>query len=101
VFVAFQVSFRRARTAERVRVSADEISVRYETPEGARTIWRSPTAFTDVALDNARQTPRVRLGLSGRRLTVGAALSPRERIDFGHALERAVARARAERYATP
>ena len=99
MFIAFQISFRRARTAERVQVSAEEVRVRYETPRGARTVWTSPTAFTDVALENVGHAARVRLGLSGRRLTVGSALSPKERVDFGHALERAVRQARNERYA--
>jgi len=101
VFIAFQVSFRRARTAERVQVSAEEVQVRYETPKGARTVWRSPTAFTGVALENVGHAARVRLSLSQRRLTVGAALSPKERVAFGQALEQAVREARAERHAAP
>ena len=100
VFIAFQVSFRRARRAERVQVTADEVRVRYETPQGGRTVWTSPTAFTAVALENVGHAARVRLSLSGRRLTVGAALSPKERIDFGQALEQALSAARAERYAS-
>ena len=98
VFIAFQISYRAARTAERVQVTAEEIRVRHETPRGARTIWASPTAFTRVALETLGDDNRVRLQLSGRRLTVGAALSPRERRDFGRALEAAVGRARAERW---
>jgi uncharacterized membrane protein len=99
VFVAFQVSFRRAMQAERVLVSAQEIRVRYESPRGGRTVWTSPTAFTAVAREPYGQDDwRVRLSLSGRRLTVGSALSPRERGDFGSALQEAVRRARAERY---
>lgn len=99
VFVAFKVSYRRARTAERVQVSAEEVRVRHESPQGARTVWRSPTAFTRVALEAVgEQDNRVRLLLSGRGLTVGAALSPKERRDFGRALEAAVGRARAERW---
>ena len=44
-------------------------------------------------------TPRgCGFSLSGRGLTVGAALSPRERLDFGRALEAAVHSARAARY---
>ena len=101
VFIAFQVSFRRARTAERVQVSAEAVEVRHETPEGGRTVWRSPTAFTGVALEEAGHASRVRLSVSGRRLTVGAALSPKERIDFGQALDLAVRRARAERHPLP
>ena len=98
VFIAFQVSFRRARMAERVQVSAEEVQVRHETPQGGRTVWRSPTAFTAVALEDVGHSARVRLSLSGRGLVVGAALSPRERLDFGRALEAAVLSARAERY---
>ena len=99
VFVAFKVSYRRARTVERVQVSADAVRVRYENPRGARTVWSSPTAFTAVALEGTGHDGRVRLSLSGRRLTVGAALSPNERMDFGQALQQAVRRARSERYA--
>ena len=98
VFVAFQISFRRARRAERVQVTAEEVRVRYETPQGGRLVWASPTAFTRVALENVGHEARVRLSLSGRRLTVGAALSPKERVDFGHALEGAVRAARLERH---
>ena len=97
VFIAFKVSYRRARTVERVQVSAEAVRVRYENPRGARTVWSSPTAFTGVALEAGGHDARVRLSLSGRRLTVGAALSPRERVDFGKALEQAVRRARLER----
>jgi len=97
VFIAFQVSFRRARRSERVQVSAREVRVRYETPAGSQTVWTSPTAFTGVALEDIGHASRVRLSLSGRRLTVGAALSPKERIDFGRALERAVRLARLDR----
>ena len=99
VFIAFKASYRRARPVERVPVSADAVRVRYENPRGARTVWSSPTAFTAVALEGTGHDGRVRLSLSGRRLTVGAALSPKERSDFGEALQQAVRRARAERYA--
>ena len=97
LFIAFQVSFRRARRSERVQVSAREVRVRYETPAGSQTVWTSPTPFTTVALEDVGHASRVRLSLSGRRLTVGAALSPKERVDFGRALEAAVRLARLDR----
>ena len=97
VFIAFRVNNRAARLSERVQVSAEEVRVRYETPDAARTVWTSPTAFTRVALED-EPASRVRLTLSGRKLTVGAALSPRERAAFGRALEAAVQRARSERW---
>lgn len=99
VFVAFKVSYRAARLSERVQVSADEVRVRYEAPNAARTVWTSPTAFTGVALEDVdAHHSRVRLTLSGRKLTVGRALSPKERMAFGRALESAVQRARSERW---
>jgi uncharacterized membrane protein len=98
IFVALKLSYRAARTAERVQVTAEEVRVRHESPRGGRTVWKSPTAFTRVALETLGDDNLVRLQLSGRRLTVGSALSPRERRDFGRALEAAVGRARAERW---
>jgi uncharacterized membrane protein len=100
VWFAFHVSYRSARQLERVQVSAEEVRVLYETPRGGRTVWASPTAFTGVAVEEADEgRSRVRLSLSGRLLTVGAALSPKERVSFGRALEAAVSRARSERWA--
>ncbi len=99
VLIAFRVSYAGAKLAERVRVSAEEVQVSYEGKGRSRTIWRSPTAFTGVALEEtSRNETRVRLRLSARRLTVGQALSQKERGEFAAALERAIRNARAERY---
>lgn len=92
IWLAFRASFRAAERAERVRVSAEAVTV---TREG-RTVWTSPTAFTRLAAD----TERVRLMLSGRSYTVARALSPDERSAFAAALERAIGAARAERHTT-
>lgn len=99
VFIAFQVSYRSARLAERVQVSAEEVRVLHEYGPRRREIWRSPTAFTRVDVESpGEHETRVRLRISGRRLTVGAALSPRERADFAEALREALRRAGAERW---
>jgi uncharacterized membrane protein len=81
-----------------VRVSAEEVSVAYEAAGRSRTVWRSPTAFTAVAIERpGEHETRVRLRLSNQRLTVARALSPKERSAFADALERAILSARAER----
>lgn len=99
VIVAFRINYARADRAERVRVSAEEVTVVYQAGRRAHTVWRSPTAFTGVAVDGeADDDTRVRLKLSDRRLTVARALSPKERGDFAKALEDAIRAARAERY---
>ena len=100
VWLALRASFRAAERAERVRVTAEAVIVSREDAKGARVIWSSPTAFTRVDLDQpGEHETRVRLMMSRKRLTLGRALSPPERVDFARALERAILRARAERHA--
>src|ERR1700749_4048573 len=43
VLIAFRVSYRRAGQAERVRVSAEAVTVSHEFGAHARTVWTSPT----------------------------------------------------------
>jgi uncharacterized membrane protein len=100
VWLALRANIRAAERAERVRVTAEAVTVSRENGKDARTVWSSPTAFTRVSVDQpGEHETRVRLLLSRRRLTVGRALSPPERVDFGRALERAIRDARAERHA--
>jgi uncharacterized membrane protein len=95
VWLAFKASFRAARRAERVRVSAESVEVLH----AGRTVWRSPTAFTRVAVEErGEHDRRVRLLLSGRAFTVARALSPYERRQFAIALQDAIHAAKAERY---
>lgn len=96
--LAFHVSNRRARRAERVQVSAEAIKVIRQEGGRAATVWASPTAFTRVAVDVGEEEAEVKLELSGRSLAIAQALSPDERADFAAALQRAIRAARAERY---
>lgn len=91
IALAFHISNRRARDAERVRVSAETV----EVVRRNETVWSSPTAFTRVAVADKA----VALSLSGRSLDVARVLSPRERTAFAEALERAIRAAQQERYA--
>ena len=99
VGLALRASFRAAERAERVRVTAEAVIVSREDEKGARVVWTSPTAFTRVGVDQpGEHETRVRLMMSRRRLTLGRALSPAERVAFADALQRAIRNARAERY---
>jgi uncharacterized membrane protein len=99
VWLAFRASYRGAGQCERVQVSAEEVRVLHQAGRQARTVWTSPTAFTAVALDPAdAPRTRVRLRMSEKRLTIGAALSPGEQVAFAGALEQAIRRARAARH---
>ena len=94
--LALLINRRGGLNRERVQVTASEIHVWRETPKGAETLWRSPTAFTRVALVGADEDdPDLQLRLSGRGVAVARALSRAERCDFAAALERAVRKARA------
>jgi uncharacterized membrane protein len=98
ITLAFRASYRQGRQAERVQVTADEVSVTHEFGGGSRTVWRSPTAFTRVELEGEAEEAHVRLSLSGRSLIVARQLGPQERRDFGKALQAAIRSARSERH---
>ncbi|WP_419319302.1 DUF2244 domain-containing protein [Caulobacter sp. ErkDOM-E] len=102
IWLALNASFKAAERRERVRVTAQSITVSREDEKGARVVWTSPTAFTGVDLDQpGEHEARVRLRIHRRRLTVARALSPPERVEFAAALRRAIGEARAERYPLP
>jgi len=99
LWLALRASNRALSRSERVRVTAEAITVSREDAKGAKVVWSSPTAFTRVDLDQpGEHESRVRLFMSRRRLTLARALSPDERVAFAHALERAIKSARAERW---
>lgn len=99
VWFALKVSFRALDRRERLRVSAETVEVIEERNGLSRTVWSSPTAFTSVDLEAlGEHEMRVRLRLSGKRHSVGRALSPPEREALGQALREAIGRARAERF---
>ena len=99
VLLAFHLSYRQARRRERVQVSSDEIVVLHEDGPRQRTVWRSPTAFTRIAIEARNEhEAKITLMLSRRRLVVAGQVSPQERMVFADALEAAIKSARAERY---
>ncbi|PIB94396.1 DUF2244 domain-containing protein [Caulobacter sp. FWC2] len=99
VWLGLRASARAARRAERVHVTAEAITVSREDEKGSRQIWTSPTAFTRVGVEQpGEHEARVRLMIYRRRLTIGRALAPVERMDFANALQDAVRAARNERW---
>ena len=99
VILAFRVSYGRARQAERVQVSSDQVRVFHEYRGRARSVWCSPTAFTRVTVETqGRYGPRVRLHLSNRALSLADNLGPKQRRDFAAELEKAIRSAKSERY---
>lgn len=100
IYFALKASFRAAERRERVRVSAEAVEVIEEWEGETRQVWSSPTAFTSVDLEApGEHQMRVRLRLSGKRRSIGKALSPPEREALGQAVREAIRRARSERHA--
>lgn len=98
IIAAFLASYAAGKRIERVQVSSHDVSISYETPKTSRLVWRSPTAFTRVALAvEDEMAVELKVMLSGKEIPVAAALSPGERADFAKALQAAIWRARSER----
>jgi uncharacterized membrane protein len=100
VLLAFHINNKRARIAQRVRVSADLVEVLREADGQAQILWSSPTAFTQVSFDpDERRGPYLRIKRAGQAMMLAQSLGPAERTDFAQALDTAIRKARAERYA--
>ena len=99
LWLALRASFRAAERKERVRVTAEAVTVSREDEKGARVIWTLPTAFTGVDVDQpGEHEARVRLRIYRKRLTLARSLSPDERVTFANALQDAIRAARSERW---
>lgn len=96
ITVAFLASYRAGRMIERIKVSATNVVISYETAQASRVIWESPTAFTRVTTerDEDNRVIALKVMLSGRHASVASALSPGERGEFAKALENAIWRAK-------
>jgi uncharacterized membrane protein len=93
IYVAFQVSFRRAKAREILRLKPDELSVRRVSPEGRVECWSFIPCWLRVSLDEPpdADSPLV-LSSHGRSLAIGSFLTPPERRDLAMALRAALGR---------
>ena len=99
VVIAFRVSYAQANRRERVQVTADDVKVLSELGQRSSLVWRSPTAFTRVLLDEPHEDEaRVRLALSNRRMMIGGALGAEGRRKLARKVEDAIRAAKKERY---
>lgn len=93
VWLAFRLSYRSGRLRETLELSTASLTVRRTLPSGRAREWRFQPYWLRVEVDRP-QAPDGRLTLAshGRRLTIGAFLTPGERISLAAALARALAR---------
>lgn len=100
VYIAFRITYRRARTYETLRLSRDNLLVEHVTHWGQKRAWRFQPYWLQVLLDEPAAGPesgggRLFLRSHGRSVEIASFLAPVERADLAHALREALARARA------
>lgn len=95
VYLAFRVNYNDAKRYEKVRLTAETLTVERGGPSRAPKTWSFQPYWLTVSLDDPPQHhSQLTLSSHGRSLVVGSFLSPDERKDFAAALRAALDRAR-------
>ncbi len=95
VYIAFRVARRAARRRELVRLDAQGLHVCRIDPDGRTRCWRFEPYWVRVEMDEPPLPGSlVTLASHGRRLRIGAFLTPEERLDLARALREALNRYR-------
>ena len=94
-YVFFRLNYRAARLQERIRMTAQAVTVERKDPRGRVQSWSFQPYWLRVELDDppAHESQLARAS-HGRRLTIGTFLSPVERQELARALRAALAGAR-------
>ena len=96
VWLAFRASYRSGALFEYLRLTRDRLEVRRVHPSGREQHWSFQPWWVRVSLPRpVGHRSQLALSSHGRRLVVGAFLSPAERGEVADALEDALRRARA------
>ena len=94
IWLAFRLSYHEGRSREHIRITADEIRVSRVSAFGHRTEFRLPLGWTRVELQKlSKKEQQAQLVHKGKRLIIGALLSPAERESLAHAVEKALKKA--------
>lgn len=95
LYGAFRASYHDGRRYEKVRLTADRLTVERIDPSGSRAIWTFQPYWLTVTIDDPTEHhSRIVLSSHGRSLVVGSFLSPDERLEFANALRMALDRAK-------
>jgi uncharacterized membrane protein len=96
VYIAFRISYRRAKLREELRLTDESLTVERVGLKGERTRWQfQPFWLRLVFEEKDEHTNRLVLGSHGRSLVVGSFLGPAERRGVALGLKDALARWRA------
>lgn len=94
LYVAFRVSYSRARAFEEVRLTPLELLFRRVSHRGERQEWRLNPLWTRLVRETHEEFGLQRLALvsRGQRIVIAGALSPGERAHFADAFGAALSR---------
>jgi uncharacterized membrane protein len=93
VYLAFRISYRSARKVEHVRLTASDLTVERIGVRGDRRHWRFEPVWARLVFEEiAEDENRLSVTSHGRRLSLGAFLSPNERRKLYRGLADALAR---------
>ncbi|MEQ9146224.1 MAG: DUF2244 domain-containing protein [Parvibaculaceae bacterium] len=96
IYFAFKLNYRAGRAFETVQLSDATLKIRKVAADGTATAWTLEPYWARVRFDPAdEEDVAVEVTSHGKRLVLGAFLSPEERVEFGEAL-----RAELERHRT-
>ena len=96
VYIAFRISYHRAKLREELRLTEDSLTVERVGIKGERTRWQfQPFWLRLVFEEKDEHTNRLMLASHGRSLVVGSFLGPAERRGVALGLKDALARWRA------
>ena len=94
-YYCFRLNYRAARRQERLRLTAEALTVERQDPHGRVQSWTFQPYWLRIEMDDPPDHgSQLALTSHGRRLTIGSFLSPRERADLAQALRAALAAAR-------
>ena len=97
VYLAFRISYRRAKLREELRLTEQSLTVDRVGLKGERTRWQfQPFWLRLVFEEKDEHTNRLTLASHGRSLVVGSFLGPAERRGVAMGLKDALARWRAQ-----
>ncbi|MAN73261.1 MAG: hypothetical protein CME84_04125 [Henriciella sp.] len=100
IWFAFRKNFQNLRQATHIAITAETICLSHSRPGSEPKTVSLPTSFTRLSLDFPDRRPsELKIAHGQQAYIIGRFLTPRERKSLHDALQDAIRRARAERFA--
>ncbi|MEX2200039.1 MAG: DUF2244 domain-containing protein [Dongiaceae bacterium] len=94
-YLLFRLNYRSARIRERVRLTANALEIERRLQDGSVRRWSFQPYWLKVSIADPPDTDsRLTLSSHGKSLSIGAFLSPDERLEFANALRAELVRLR-------